>query len=213
MEEKDMAAHKEAGRAQKAATQEAAMPAATSPEAGLDGKVVLSHETDALIRKRVYAAVALGLIPVPLVDLVGLTALQVELVRALSKQYDVPFSTNKARNVIASLLGGIAPIAVAPLALSAAKAIPVVGWSLAGAGLPILFGAGTYAVGHVIARCFEGGETLVSIDTGKLKDFVKTSYAEGREYASVLVKKARGRSREELKAAVDEAMPESGQPS
>ena len=35
---------------------------------------------DAIIRKRVYGAIGVGFIPVPLVDFLGLTALQIEMI-------------------------------------------------------------------------------------------------------------------------------------
>ena len=46
---------------------------------------------DAIIRKRVYGAIGIGFIPVPLVDFLGLTALQIEMIHALAKAHGVEF--------------------------------------------------------------------------------------------------------------------------
>ena len=96
-----------------------------------DALPVSQDEIDALIRKRVYGAMALGLAPVAVLDLVGLFAIQVELVSALAKKYDVPFSKERAKNLIGSLLGSALPVALGPAAFSLLKAIPLIGMSCA----------------------------------------------------------------------------------
>lgn len=89
--------------------------------------IVQQSEVDAVIRKHVYASMALGLAPVPIVDLVGLTAVQVDLVRSLSKKYEVPFKKNLAKTLVGALIGGVLPVGTVPLFASLVKFIPVIG--------------------------------------------------------------------------------------
>ena len=71
------------------------IPAETSPQIAAQAKVIIpACEIDAIIRKRVYGSVALGLAPIPLLDLIGLYAIQVDLVRALANKYGVPFKAD-----------------------------------------------------------------------------------------------------------------------
>jgi uncharacterized protein (DUF697 family) len=146
-------------------------------------------EIDAIIRKRVYAAMALGLAPVALLDLVGLFAIQTELVNALAKKYDVPFSKDKAKNLLGSLLGSTLPVALGPAAFSLLKAIPLVGMTVGAATMTIIGGASTYAVGRVFNRHFASGGDLIDVDAGKLKESFRTYYNEGKQYVKGLRKK------------------------
>ncbi|HWR03457.1 MAG TPA: DUF697 domain-containing protein [Humidesulfovibrio sp.] len=152
--------------------------------------VVAQCEIDALIRKRVYGAMALGLAPVAVLDLVGLFAIQVELVNALAKKYDVPFSKDKAKNIIGSLLGSALPVALGPAAFSLLKLIPLIGMTAGAATMTIMGGASTYAVGRVFNRHFASGGTLLDMDAGKLKESFRTYYNDGKQYVKGLRKKS-----------------------
>lgn len=150
---------------------------------------VASEELDAVIRNRVYASMALGLAPIPVVDLVGLTAVQIDLVRVLAKKYDVPFKRNAAKTIISALVGSVVPVGVAPLFASLMKMVPYVGLTTGAVSISILGGASTYAVGKVFNKHFASGGTLLDVDTAKVKDGFKEQYEKGRSYVSSLKKK------------------------
>jgi len=168
------------------------VPAVEATEPGTpeqEAPLVAPCEVDALIRKRVYGAMALGLAPVAVLDLVGLFAIQVELVNALAKKYDVPFSKDKTKNLIGSLVGSALPVALGPAAFSLLKAIPIVGMTAGAATMCIMGGASTYAVGRVFNRHFASGGNLLDMDAGKLKDSFRSYYDEGKQYVKGLRKK------------------------
>jgi uncharacterized protein (DUF697 family) len=152
--------------------------------------VVSQTEIDAMIRKRVYAAMALGLAPIPLVDLFGLFALQIELVRSLAKKYEVPFKDNRVKSLVASLVGGIVPVGAAPLFASLVKVVPFVGFTTGAASMSILGGASTYAVGNVFAKHFASGGTLLDLKVEKVQAGFKEQYEKGKGYVSTLKKKS-----------------------
>lgn len=147
-------------------------------------------EIDAIIRKRVYGAMALGLAPIAVLDLVGLFAIQTELVSALAKKYDVPFSKDKAKSIIGTLLGSALPVALGPAAFSLLKAIPLVGMTAGAATMSIMGGGATYAVGRIFNRHFASGGTLLDMDAAKLKESFRTYYDEGKQYVKNLRKQA-----------------------
>ena len=157
-----------------------------------EAPIVAQSEVDAIIRKRVYGAMALGLAPVAVLDLVGLFAIQVELVNALAKQYDVPFSKDKTRNILGTLLGSALPVALGPAAFSLLKAIPLIGMTAGAATMTIMGGSATYAVGRVFNRHFASGGTLLDMDAAKLKESFRTHYNDGKQYVKNLRKKAAG---------------------
>jgi len=151
---------------------------------------VAQCEIDEIIRKRVYGAVALGMAPLPMVDLLGLYALQVELVSALAKKHNVPFKPDMVKALLGSLVGSVLPVSLAPAFFSLFKLIPVIGWTAGASTMCIIGGASTYAVGRVFDKHFASGGTLLNVETDKLRTAFKEKYEEGKEYVGKLRKKS-----------------------
>jgi len=85
-------------------------------------------------RHSLYAAGA-GLIPIPLIDLASISAVQYKMIKKLAAQYDhVTFDTQKAKSVIAALMGGISSFELGLFARIAFKGIPFFG-PIIGGGL------------------------------------------------------------------------------
>ena len=106
-----------------------------------------------------YASVG-GAIPVPLIDIATVTAIQIDLVRALARVYEVPYDPAVGKAIIASLTGASA----ARVGASVVKALPVVGaipGVITQAGLS---GASTYAVGQLFRGHFAEQGTLADLD-------------------------------------------------
>lgn len=139
---------------------------------------------DAIIRKRVYAAVGVGFVPVPLVDLAGLTAIQLEMIHALSKAYGVEFKEKRAKSIISSLCGGVASVVTVPFFASLFKSLPVIGSTAGAATVSIVGGGVTYAIGSVFDRHFRQGGTLLDFDSQNAKSYFKTKVKEGKNLAS-----------------------------
>ena len=144
---------------------------------------------DAIIRKRVYAAVGIGFIPVPLVDMAGLTAVQLELIHALSKAHGVEFRKERVKSIISSLCGGVLTTASVPLAASLLKSIPLIGFTAGAASISIMGGASTYALGWVFDRHFRNGGTLKNFDAQEAKAYFKTKMEEGKGMVSRMKQK------------------------
>lgn len=141
-------------------------------------------EIDAIIRKRVYAAIGVGFVPVPLVDLAGLTAIQLELIHALAKAYGVEFQKERVKSIISSLCGGVLSVAMVPFFASMFKSIPVIGTTAGGATISIVGGASTYAIGQVFDRHFREGGNLLNLDAQEAKTYFKTKLEEGKNLVS-----------------------------
>lgn len=137
-----------------------------------------------LVQRKMLYAMGAGLIPLPGVDLAASMAIQVTMLKRLSELYDVSFRENLGRTLIGSLLasGGAAALG-AGIAGSAVKSIPVVGTVLGVLGMPILFGAYTFAVGKVFIAHFEGGGTLLDFDIKDYRKYWDKMVAVGRRKA------------------------------
>jgi uncharacterized protein (DUF697 family) len=145
-------------------------------------KVLTKLESaEALVRKNVYIAAGLSIVPIPLFDMVALSGLQLNMLYRLSKHYEIPFSKDVVKEIVASLVGGLAPAAVAQqFSYSFMKAIPLIGAALGGLALPILAGASTYALGKVFIQHFESGGTFLTFDPKAVKEHFARLHEEGR---------------------------------
>jgi len=138
---------------------------------------------EALVRKNVYIAAGVGILPLPLLDLAAFNGIQLNLLYRLSKLYEVPFSKEAAKSIIGTLLsGGGAALLTAPL-WSLLKAIPVVGWAAGGMTVSILAGASTYALGKVFIQHFESGGTFLTFDPKAVRARFAQLQEEGRKVA------------------------------
>jgi uncharacterized protein (DUF697 family) len=138
-------------------------------------------EIDALIRNRVYASLAVGFVPVPLADVGALTAIQVEMVYKLSKAYGLSFNKEWIRKAIAFILGGVAPVALAPNVGSLLRYVPLIGLGLGAASASLTFGAATYAVGHAFARRFARGQVISKEDLKEMGEEIKAGIEKGKK--------------------------------
>ncbi|MDM8537197.1 DUF697 domain-containing protein [Desulfobacterales bacterium HSG17] len=146
---------------------------------------VSTEDMDKLIRHHVWAAMGVGLLPLPIVDMVGLTAVQLNLVRKIAKAYEIPFFKDKVKNILGSLVGSAIPaVAGAPLAASIAKTIPVVGMTVGAVTMPVFAGAATYAIGKVFVQHFASGGTFLTFDPDKVKDYFVKMFNKGKEMVS-----------------------------
>ncbi|POF30633.1 YcjF family protein [Roseibium marinum] len=138
----------------------------------------LDRADTALSLTKRYAAFAGGaaFIPIPVVDLAAIAALQLKLVKDISDVYDVKFSSNAGKAAITALLSTIVPVGAGITAASLLKAIPVLGTALGIVSAPIFATAATYAVGRTFTMHFESGGTLLTFDAEKMRGFFKKEY-------------------------------------
>lgn len=145
------------------------------------------------IRNHIIGSMGVGLIPVPVVDLVALTGIQINMLRSLAKAYDIPFSRDLVKNIIASLIGGGIPVSFAGALASVMKTIPVIGQATGVLAMPVLAGATTYAVGKVFIQHFASGGTFLSFNPDEVREYYYEMFKEGQEVATKL-KKGKGKT-------------------
>lgn len=151
---------------------------------------VSQTETDRILRHHVWAAMGLGLIPLPLADMAGLTLVQINLLRKLSKRYGIPFSKGAVKNILSALFGGVFPASVSgPLAASLTKFIPAAGQTAGVMTMPVIAGATTYALGKVFIQHFASGGTFLTFDPEKVKAYYREMFEEGKKVAADMRKK------------------------
>jgi uncharacterized protein (DUF697 family) len=123
-------------------------------------------------RFAIWSGVA-GLVPLPVVDVLAVGGLQVQMLRRLSQIYNIEFSENRGKALIAALAGCMIPATSGMGAASALKAIPVINILAAGFVMPVLSAGATYAIGKAFIQHFESGGTLLDFNPPDYREFVK----------------------------------------
>lgn len=151
-------------------------------------------KADRVINSHVLISMGAGAIPVPLVDIAAVTAIQLDMIRELSYLYDADFSEDLAKNIISAVAGGT----LAKIGASLIKTIPGVGSFLGGASMVALSGASTYAMGQVFVQHFKGGGILSDFDFDFAKKMYNQEFEKGKKFAEELKKekKSEGKGKE-----------------
>jgi uncharacterized protein (DUF697 family) len=123
-----------------------------------------------------------GLIPVPLVDLAAVTAIQLRMLQRLSEIYEIPFSRNLVKELVSSLLGAAVPSMVSTgLKGAGLNMVPVIGPLLGAVLVPGLSSATTYAIGKVFIQHFESGGTFLDFKPAEVREHFRRVFAEARQ--------------------------------
>ena len=105
-------------------------------------------------RHKTYAAIG-GLSPLPILNVAGVTAIIMRMVKQLSGLYEVPFERDRTRSLIVSLIGGAVPTGIGT-ATASTLAFVLPGHALVGLGVSaIAAGALTRGIGLVFLDHFE----------------------------------------------------------
>jgi len=129
-----------------------------------------------LVRRSSAWAAGVGLLPVPVIDMVAMTAIQIAMLKKLAALYDIPFSEQRSKSAVAALVGGLN---AGYLGGSALKMFPLFG-VLSLAVMPAANGAITYAVGRVFIQHFDTGGTFLDFDPAKVRAYFEEQYREGK---------------------------------
>ena len=146
--------------------------------------VVKRDDGNRIIKNHVLVSMGVGLIAVPLLDFVGITGAQLNMLRRLAKIYEIPFSKNKVKSILASLIGGGGSLPVAMIFGSLVKSVPVLGQTVGAVSMPISAGAMTYAVGKVFLQHFASGGTFLTFDPEAVRNYYAEMLKEGKTAAA-----------------------------
>ena len=156
-----------------------------------DTKSDRSKHSDSIIRNHMIWSMGMSIIvPVPIVDIFAVSAVQLDMIRQLCKVYDKDFSETQGKAIVTALSSSTLASAGAR---SLIKLIPGVGTLIGGVAVSIFNGASTYAIGEVFKKHFESGGTILDFDTERLKKLYKEKFEKGKKVAEQLKKEEEGK--------------------
>lgn len=172
-------------KTEKTVVEEAVVQDAATEEATVETEAVNVSEgrelrLEKLSKNHILASMGVGLIPIPCVDVAALMGIQIDLIRKLSREYDVPFKQDMGKSIITSLAGGLFSMEVGLAVSSLIKFIPVIGQTTGAVTMPVMCGASTYAVYKVFVQHFESGGTFLDLDPAKVKAYFAEQFKKGK---------------------------------
>ena len=147
-----------------------------------------SAEVNKIIRKSVYAAMGIGIVPIPFFNLAAVTTSSIVMIKRLSALYGVEFKEGVARKIITAVVGaGVGVLASGPVE-SIVGAVPIIGLPLAIATKPTLNAMTTYALGQMFVNHFEEGGGFVSVNIDVMKESFSSAFKNSREWLGETIK-------------------------
>ena len=147
-----------------------------------DEKAELANE---IVKNHMLYSFGAGFVPIPLLDIAAVSAVQLAMLRQLSKLYGMDFKESMGKSWISAITGST----LARMGASLVKSVPGIGSILGGVTMSALSGASTYAVGQVFIRHFQTGGDFFNFDLSKGKEVYKEEFEKGKEIAKDLEKK------------------------
>ncbi len=140
-----------------------------------------------IVRSYVMWSLGAGILPMPIVNFAALSMLQYNMLKRLCGVYGVQPDTVKLKNIVAVLVGGIAP---GILAQSVFGFVPFVGVAMSISTLPVLSGGSTYALGRIFVSHLEAGGTVLDCNPAVMKEAFMKKFEEAKQVLPGLKKKA-----------------------
>lgn len=160
------------------------------------------NEAREIIQHHVIWSMGAGAVPLPVLDIAAVTMVQLDMLKQLSRLYDIDYNESSGKSLITALAGST----LARIGSSFVKSIPGIGSILGGVSMVILSGASTYAIGQVFSQHFERGGTFFDFDMGWAQRKYDEEFNKGKDVASDLEKKenANGQNKGSVFAKLDE---------
>lgn len=163
--------------------EEAAVATETGLETNAAEAVLKERERQSAentVKNHAITAMGVGILPIPGLDLLALTTVQLSLLRKLSELYGFTLTDELGRKLLSAVLGGYLPLVIAGPAGSILKFVPGIGIAAGVLAQSTLAGATTYAVGKLFIEHFETGGTLLDVKPTEMAKKLKKAVQEGK---------------------------------
>lgn len=142
-------------------------------------------QAESIIHRNVLWALGAGIVPIPILDVVSITGVQVKMLKELSDLYGVSFKSSLAKKIVGSLLAGLGSVGLgSAIGFSLSKFLPVIGSTLGAVSVPVFAGALTHATGKIFMMHFESGGTLLDFDAHAMRAHFNLEYEKAKAAAS-----------------------------
>jgi len=152
-----------------------------------------NSETQAIIENSVLWSMGAAVIPVPIGDFIAVTAVQLDMLKRLSKAMGKDYQEISARSFILALNSGVS----AKIGASLIKSIPGVGSFIGAVSLPVMSAASTYSLGNLFVSLVGQYGSIEDIDMTNAKEQFNEFYEKGKQKVEEWKKKGKDKGNNE----------------
>jgi len=132
------------------------------------------QKAEEIINKHILWAMAATAIPIPVLDTVNLIFIQVDMLKSLSKLYEIDFNENIGKTIVSTIITSSTATGIS-LLFRKKKVISRISMSL-------ISGALTYALGRIFLSNFEKGvKSIIDIDLKEAEELFDENFERGQE--------------------------------
>jgi uncharacterized protein (DUF697 family) len=145
-------------------------------------------KADNIIKNHIIAAMSVGLVPVPIVDAVAVTLIEVSMITELAAAYHFPVPTRLILyKILISLAGGVGAVYFSSKFHHMIKTLPLVGHAIYVGAFSLSGGISVYAVGKIFQKHFESGGKFLGGDSAEIKKYFAEKREEGEKVVPALI--------------------------
>lgn len=148
-----------------------------------------AESADDIIYNHLWFSAVPGFIPVPLLDIVAISAVQLDLVKQLCHFYKEDYDEQRGKAIVMALTGSAMSRITGYSARAVLKTVPIVGWVLGGAAMSLFAASSTYAIGQVFKEHLDTGGTLHNLNPDAFRQFYMQQLDKGKDMVSKWLKK------------------------
>jgi uncharacterized protein (DUF697 family) len=133
-----------------------------------------------IVRQNTLWAMGAGALPIPLLDIFGIAAVELRMVKQLCGAYGVDFNKRDAKMLITALMASTGSVALGTGVGSLLKAVPLVGPAAGCAAVALAAGTFVHAIGNVFVQHFAAKGTLKSLDPAQMRGYFGEEIAKAK---------------------------------
>ena len=122
-----------------------------------------------IIHQRTLYSAGVGFLPLPVLDVIGITSIQLWMIRDIARVYDIPFERHLVKSFIGSVVSNLG-------AYGLVKSIPIVGFMLGGSVVALGAATTTYTLGKIFMQHFDQGGTLLDFNPSTSRAYFYKQY-------------------------------------
>ena len=158
------------------------------PETGESLPIIVNRSIN---RHALWAAGA-SMIPIPMIEVVTNTTMQIHMIAQLCDHYGVKFSDQAVKAAIGTFVGVVVPVGgIGTSAYLATRSVPVLGPVLGFTTAPLLAGGMTWAIGRVFAWHFDRGGTMTDFNAESATARFRREFEAGKRFTRQFVRNPR----------------------
>ncbi len=159
----------------------------------------MEEQANKTVTKYVLLSMGAGAVPIPLLDIAALTAVQLSMLREMCQDYQVAYSEISGKMLIDEIAG----TSLIKIGASLIKTIPGLGTLIGGIPMIVVSGASTYALGQVFIKHLNSGGNLENFNVSDAREVFKKEFEKGKEFAEKLRQQQKGSGNSSKESSAD----------